>query len=100
MRLIGDRVVLVELKKIEEKTEGGIFIPDNYRERESTASNVYHVLDMSKELKEEGTISVGDRVVAPRYFGSDVHLKGETRHLRILRRSDIWAILDDNEQGD
>lgn len=99
MKLIGEKLVLVEVPEYKKKTEGGIYLPENVIERETNGSMVYVVLDMSDDVKEEGSLNVGDRVLGPRYFGTRVYIK-DPRHLRLIVRRNILAVLEDHEEAD
>ena len=89
---LGDRV-LVKPAPAEEKTVGGIIIPDTAKEKPQTAEILAvgpgGVVD-GKEVKME--VKVGDKVILSKYSGTEVKLDGEK--LVIVRQSDILAIVD------
>ena len=90
---IQDRV-LVKRLDAEEKTAGGIIIPDSAKEKPQKAE----VIEVGKgKWSEDGkrlepTVKKGDRVLFSKYSGSEVKLDG-VEHL-IIREDDILAILD------
>jgi chaperonin GroES len=81
---LGDRV-LVKLEIGEEKTAGGIFIPQTAQEKTQTGSVV--------EIGDDETIKVkaGDKVMYDKYAGTHVKVDGE-EHL-LLRFTDILAVI-------
>ena len=88
---LADRVV-VKPSVAEEKTKGGIVLPDTAKDKpqEGTAVAVG-----PGKLLENGTrvapeVKVGDTVVYSKYSGTEIKIDGE-EHL-ILRESDILAI--------
>src|SRR3954466_2694177 len=93
IRPLQDRVILKRLKE-EEKTKGGIIIPDTAKEKPIEGEVV--AIGNGKVL-EDGTVKkldvkVGDRVLFGKYSGTEVKLDGEER--LIVREDDILAVLD------
>ena len=93
IRPLQDRVILKRLKE-EEKTKGGIIIPDTAKEKPIEAEVV--AVGNGKVL-EDGTVKaldvkVGDRVLFGKYSGTEVKLDGEDR--LIVREDDILAVLE------
>jgi chaperonin GroES len=90
LRPLDDRVV-VEPKEAEEKTAGGIVLPDTAKEKPQRGA----VLAVGPgKLLENGqrgklSVAVGDEVIYGKYAGSDVEVDG--REVKILRESDILA---------
>ncbi|MBO8141671.1 MAG: co-chaperone GroES [Firmicutes bacterium] len=88
---LGDRVVVKAIEQ-EEKTKGGIVLPDTAKEKpqegEVLAVGSGRLLDNGERVPLE--VKVGDRVVFAKYGGTEVKLNGET--YIILRESDILAI--------
>ena len=85
--------VLVERVASEEKTSGGIIIPDTAKEKPSQGEVV--AVGPGK-ISDDGTrlemdVSVGDKVLYGKYSGTDVTLDGQ--EYLILRESDILAIV-------
>lgn len=88
---LGDRVVVKALEE-EEKTAGGIVLPDTAKEKpqkgEVVAVGTGKLLDNGERVALE--VSVGDKVIFAKYGGTEVKLNG-TEYL-ILRESDILAV--------
>lgn len=84
---IADRVV-IQLKAVEEKTAGGIIIPDTTKEK-PLEGIVMAVGGGTAEIKME--VAKGDKVLFGKYSGTEVTVDGET--YLIMRQSDIFAIL-------
>ena len=84
---LGDRV-LVKPAPAEEKTVGGIIIPDTAKEKPLQGS----VLAVDGGTKdEEMVLKAGDTVLYGKYAGTEVELEGE-KYL-IMRQSDVLAVL-------
>ncbi len=93
IRPLQDRVILKRVKE-EEKTKGGIIIPDSAKEKpiegEVVAVGNGKVLDDGTVKKLD--VKVGDRVLFGKYSGTEVKLDGEER--LIVREDDILAVLE------
>jgi chaperonin GroES len=88
---LADRVVIKVLSG-EEKTKGGIVLPDTAKEKpqegEVIAVGPGRVLENGQRLTPE--LKVGDRVIFAKYSGSEVKIEAE--EYLILRESDILAV--------
>ncbi len=90
IRPLDDRVV-VEPVEAEERTAGGIVLPDSAKEKPQRG----HVKALGPgKLLENGqratmTLAIGDEVIYGKYSGSDIEIDGH--ELKILRESDILA---------
>ncbi|MDP2857224.1 MAG: co-chaperone GroES [Bacillota bacterium] len=88
---LADRVV-VKATVQEEKTKGGIVLPDTAKDKpqegEVMAVGPGKVLDNGTNLKPE--VKVGDRIIFSKYSGTEIKVEGE--EYLILRESDILAI--------
>lgn len=88
---LGDRVVVKAIEQ-EERTKGGIVLPDTAKEKpqigEVIAVGTGRVLDNGERVPLE--VKVGDRIIFAKYGGTEVKLEGEP--YLILRESDILAI--------
>jgi len=82
---MGDRV-LVRMEQIQEKTAGGIFIPQTAQEK----TQIAEVLEIGND--ETITVKKGDKVMYDKYAGTSVKANGE--EFLILHMSDILAVLD------
>lgn len=91
LKPLADRVV-VKVSTEEEKTKGGIFLPDTAKEKpqegEVIAVGPGRKLDNGEVVPPE--VSVGDRVIFAKYGGTEVKINDE--EYLILRESDILAI--------
>jgi chaperonin GroES len=90
IRPLDDRVV-VEPLEAEEKTVGGILLPDTAKQKPQRG----RILAVGPgKLLESGTrvtlnVAKGDEVIYGKYSGSDINV--ERKELKILRESDILA---------
>jgi chaperonin GroES len=84
---LADRVI-IEASAAEEKTAGGIIIPDTAKEKPQRGKVV--ALGSGKP-DEPMTVNVGDMVLYGKYAGTEVTVEG-TDYL-IMRESDIFAIV-------
>lgn len=87
IRPLADRV-LVKPAPAEEKTAGGIIIPDTAKEK-PLQGEVLAVGNGTKD--EEMVLKAGDTVLYGKYAGTEVEFDGE-KYL-IMRQSDVIAIL-------
>ena len=89
---LGDRLV-VEPMESEEKTSGGIVIPDTAKEKQQKGK----VISVGKgRTSEEGKVTplevkIGDKVLYGRYGGTEIKIEG-TDYL-ILREEDVLGII-------
>jgi len=93
IRPLHDRVIVKRVEE-EEKTKGGIIIPDTAKEK-SVEGEVIAVGD-GKTLEDGKKIPLevkkGDRVLFGKYAGTEISIDGE-EHL-IMREDDIIAITE------
>jgi chaperonin GroES len=84
---LADRVV-VEPAPAEEKTPGGIIIPDTAKEKPQKGT----VVAVGPGKKDEPTtVKVGDKVLYGKYAGTEINIDG--KEYLIMRESDIYAII-------
>jgi chaperonin GroES len=90
---LDDRMV-VEQCEAEEKTAGGIVLPDTAKEKPQRGKVIATGPGKLLDSGERGQMSVkaGDEVFYGKYAGSDVEIDG-TKYV-ILRESDVLAIID------
>jgi chaperonin GroES len=90
LRPLDDRIV-VEPMEAEEKTAGGIVLPDTAKEKPQRGTVLAvgpgKLLDSGQ--RGEMSVAVGDEVIYGKYSGSEVELDG--REVKILRESDVLA---------
>ncbi len=93
IRPLGDRILVKRIAE-EEKSKGGIIIPDSAKEKPQEGKVVAvgngKVTDDGKVVPLE--IKEGDRILFGKYSGTEIKLEGE-EHL-IMREDDILGILD------
>lgn len=91
---LSDRVIVQQLEE-EERTAGGILLPDTAKERPQQGKVVAvgpgRVNDEGKRL--EMSVKVGDRVVYAKYAGTEVVVDGE--EYLIMSESDILAVVQE-----
>jgi chaperonin GroES len=83
---LGDRI-LVKMEQEEEKTKGGLFIPETAQEK----TQVGQVVAVGTD-DEEITVKKGDRVMYDKYAGTTVKIDGND-HL-ILSMGDVLAVVE------
>jgi chaperonin GroES len=86
-----DERIVVEPVEAEEKTAGGIVLPDTAKEKPQRgkvlAIGPGKLLDSGQRAAL--SVAVGDEVIYGKYSGSDIEIDG--RELKILRESDVLA---------
>ncbi len=91
LKPLSDRIVIKVIEE-EEKTPGGIVLPDTAKEKptvgEIIAVGPGRVLDNGQKIAPE--VKKGDKVIFSRYGGTEVKIDGE--EYLIMRESDILAI--------
>ncbi len=93
VRPLHDRIIVKRLEE-EEKTKGGIIIPDTAKEK-PIEGRVVAVGD--GKIKEDGTkipmeVKKGDRILFAKYGGTEIKIDGE-EHL-MMREDDVLAIIE------
>jgi chaperonin GroES len=93
IRPLQDRVIVRRVKE-EEKTKGGLFIPDTAKEKPVEA--IVLAVGNGKILKDGSVrkldVKEGDRVLFGKYTGNEVKIDGEDA--LILREDDILGTLE------
>jgi chaperonin GroES len=93
IRPLNDRILVQRLEQ-EEKTSGGIIIPDSAKEKPAEGKIVAvgngKLDDAGKRVAME--VKVGDRVLFSKYGGTDVKLDGED--YLIMREDDILGVIE------
>jgi chaperonin GroES len=89
-----DDRVLVKRDEAEEKTAGGIVLPDTAKEKPQRgkviAAGPGKVLDSGK--RGDMSVKVGDEVYYGKYAGTEIKIEGE--EYVILKESDVLAIIE------
>ncbi len=88
---LGDRVVLKRLEKEEERTSGGIVLPDTAKEKPQEAEVIAvgpgKLDDSGKRVPLQ--VKVGDKVITAKWGGTEVKVNGE--EYVIVSEDDILA---------
>jgi chaperonin GroES len=89
-----DRIIVKRLEE-EEKTKGGIIIPDAAKEKPQEGKVIAvgdgKVLDNGQKFAL--TVKVGDKILFGKYSGTEIKIDGE-EHL-IMREDDVLGIIED-----
>jgi chaperonin GroES len=90
VRPLDDRVV-VEPLEAEEKTTGGILLPDSAKQKPQRGRVLAVGPGKLRDNGERSALAVakGDEVIYGRYSGNDIEVDG--RDIKIMRESDILA---------
>jgi len=94
IRPLHDRLIVKRLEEGEQRSAGGIIIPDTAKEKPQEGK----VLAVGAGKKNEDgkrmplDVKAGDRILFGKYSGSDIKIDGE-EHL-ILREEDVLAVLE------
>ena len=93
VRPLNDRVLVTRIEE-EEKTKGGIIIPDTAKEKPQEGKVVAVGEGKRNEKGERIAMDVkqGDRVLFGKYAGTEIKIAG-VEHL-IMREDDILAVLE------
>jgi chaperonin GroES len=90
-RPLHDRVVVKRIEA-EEKSAGGIIIPDTAKEKPSQGEVIAGGRDEAGKLIPID-VKVGDRVLFGKWSGTEVKIDGQ--ELLIMKESDIMGIIDE-----
>ena len=94
LRPLGDRLV-VEPLEAEEKTKGGIILPDTAKEKPQegkvVAAGKGKVDENGKTVAME--VKVGDKILYGKYSGTEITVDG--KEYMILREEDVLAVIDE-----
>ncbi|MDD2486439.1 MAG: co-chaperone GroES [bacterium] len=91
LKPLGDRVV-VKVASEEEKTAGGIYLPDTAKEKPQKGEVIAVGPGKMLENGQRAAMQVkqGDKVVFSKYGGTEVKVDGE--EFMLLREDDIYAV--------
>jgi chaperonin GroES len=93
--------VLIKPDKVEDKSEGGLYIPETVREREEFSVDRGEIIDFGEGFFEKlpGPVpQIGDKVIFNRYAGSLITIKnddGSRENYRLCNDKDICAIIEE-----
>lgn len=93
IRPLNDRLLVKRLKE-EEKTAGGIIIPDSAKEKPAEGEVIAVGPGKTNDKGERVALQVksGDRVLFSKYGGTDVKLDGDD--FLIMREDDVLGIIE------
>jgi chaperonin GroES len=97
-RPLGDRVLVRRVKE-EEKTKGGIIIPDTAKEKPQEGE----IVAVGPGARDESgkvqplDVKVGDRILFGKWSGTEVSISGED--LLIMKESDVLGVLEGQAQA-
>ncbi len=93
IRPLHDRVLVKRLQE-EEKTKGGIIIPDTAKEKPQTGE----IMAAGPGKRQEDgklvplDVKTGDKVLFSKYAGTEIKVEGE--ELLIMREDDIMGVIE------
>lgn len=92
--------LLIAIPEVDEKTEGGVYMPDKLKSAEETASIIGFVLKVGSEAyADEGRFPTGpwckegDFVIFRSYSGTRFKISG--KEFRIINDDTVEAVVDD-----
>ncbi len=92
IRPLNDRIIVERLPE-EEKTSGGIIIPDTAKEKPLMGKVLYtgrgRTTDEGKNIPLE--VKPGDKVLFGKYAGTEFNMKG--KELLMMREEDIFGVM-------
>ena len=93
IRPLQDRIIVKRIEE-EEKTKGGIIIPDSAKEKpmEGEVISVGSGKVLENGTKQAPEVKAGDRVLFGKYSGTEVKIEG-VEHL-IMREDDILGVIE------
>ncbi|ADY26846.1 10 kDa chaperonin [Deinococcus proteolyticus MRP] len=94
LKPLGDRVLVEIIEEAEQKTAGGLYVPDTAKEKSQrgkvVAVGTGKLLDNGQRVALE--VNVGDTVYFAKYGGTEVSVEGKDYSL--LSERDILAIVE------
>ena len=95
IRPLYDRILAKRVED-QDRTSGGLFIPDNAKEKplEAVVISVGSGKMLANGTVQPIAVKAGDKILIAKYAGSDVKLVGKD-HI-ILREDDILAVLEES----
>ncbi|SEI88477.1 chaperonin GroES [Deinococcus reticulitermitis] len=94
LKPLGDRVLVEIIEETEQKTAGGLYVPDSAKEKSQRgkviAVGAGKMTDDGKRITMD--VNVGDTVYFAKYGGTEVTLEG--KNYSLLSERDILAIVE------
>ncbi|MCK9444148.1 MAG: co-chaperone GroES [Tissierellaceae bacterium] len=91
LKPLGDRIIIKKVEA-EEKTKGGIVLPNSAKEQPQIAEILAVGPDIAEDEKKKEQIKVGDKVLFSKYSGTEIKVDGE--ELTIIKLMDILAVVE------
>ena len=93
VRPLQDRVIVRRVEKQEERSAGGIIIPDSAKEKPQEGK----VVAVGPGKREDGKVltldvKIGDRILFGKYSGSEIKVDGE--ECLILREDEVLGVVE------
>ena len=92
--------ILIAIAEVEGKTEGGVYMPDNLKSAESTASIIGYVLKVGSEAYADtdrfpngAWCKEGDFIIFRSYSGTRFKIGG--KEFRLINDDTVEAVVDD-----
>jgi chaperonin GroES len=92
--------ILIAVPEVSEKTEGGVFMPDNLKQMEETASIIGYVIKVGAEaysdtnkFPEGPWCKAGDFIIFRSYSGTRFKVMG--KEFRIINDDTVEAVVED-----
>jgi len=92
--------LLIAVPEVSEKTEGGVFMPDNLKQMEETASIIGYVIKVGAEAYSDPTkfpegawCKEGDFIIFRSYSGTRFKVMG--KEFRIINDDTVEAVVED-----
>lgn len=79
--------VIIDPEKAEEKSAGGLYLPDNAKEKPQKGT----ILAVGSPIKLEFEAKKGDKVYYRKWGGDDINFEG--KELKIVKFEDVVAII-------
>ncbi len=93
VRPLNDRVLVKRLEE-EEKTAGGIYIPDSAKEKPTRGKVIAAGTGRANDegVRKPLDVKAGDQILFGKYAGTEIKIDGE--ELIIMREDDILAVIE------
>ena len=88
---IGNKILIKKIEA-EEKTKGGIVLPDNLKEKPQMAKVIAIGPKIERDDDTKGQLKVGDKVIISKYGGTEIKLEDE--EYTVLEIDDILAVIE------
>lgn len=93
IRPLNDRILLKRIEA-EQKTAGGILIPDNAKEKpiEGKVVAVGNGKILDNGARQSSTLKVGDKVLFGKWSGNEIKIEGE--EFLLIKEDEILAVIE------